>query len=129
MVHPALGPCWIWLGHQRQGGYGYREWRGAKVLAHRWSYELLVGPVPEGLELDHLCNTPACVNPRHLEPVTPTENMRRKVIRKTSCSHGHTYSPENTYVRRDGTRDCRKCISRRASQYKKRKRAERFTPA
>lgn len=71
--------CWLWLGYvnTRRGGYGEVYVRGGMKLAHRAVYELLVGPIPKGLEIDHLCRTRCCVNPNHLEPVTRAENMRR----------------------------------------------------
>lgn len=70
-------PCWIWAGGTSEDGYG-RAWaNGRQIPAHRHYYELHVGPIPEGLVLDHLCRIPSCVNPGHLEPVTPAENVRR----------------------------------------------------
>lgn len=75
--------CWLWTGAKTGAGYGMiREvGHGGKMLmAHRVAYELLVGPIPEGLFLDHLCRTPLCVNPAHLEPVTCRENMRRGLL-------------------------------------------------
>lgn len=78
------GSCWIWTGARNRGGYGVvgvgRRSEGTK-LAHRLSYEIHVGLIPDGLHLDHLCVTPACVNPEHLEPVTQQENNRRERAR------------------------------------------------
>jgi len=75
---PELGPCWLWTGGNDRRGYGrFSDADQRQVLAHRFAYELLVGPIPEGLDLDHLCRVPACVNPAHLEPVTNAENHRR----------------------------------------------------
>ena len=73
--------CWDWLGG-KSNGYG-RFWvEGRLVQAHRWAYETMVGPIPEGLTLDHLCRVRYCVNPSHLEPVTLGENIRRSFRKK-----------------------------------------------
>lgn len=98
--------CWIWpvvrsIGYGR--AYGTRQ-------AHRVVYERLVGPIPAGLQLDHLCRTPACVNPWHLEPVTAAENQRRgKRAQQTHCGRGHEFTAENTRIRGNGTRQCKTC--------------------
>lgn len=84
--------CWIHEGGTDRGGYG-RAWAdGRTVSVHRAAYEVLVGPIPPGLELDHLCRTPACYNPAHLEPVTPTENVRRSYEARGAAltEHGHS---------------------------------------
>lgn len=73
---PDLGPCWLWSG-ALHNGYGGFFADGQRWRVHRWSYEFLVGPIPEGLHLDHLCRVRHCVNPAHLEPVTNQENIRR----------------------------------------------------
>ncbi|WP_331756166.1 HNH endonuclease (plasmid) [Streptomyces sp. NBC_01590] len=99
------GECWLWTGYMRPDGYGKARGR----QAHRVVYELLVGPIGEGLELDHLCRRVACVNPVHLEPVTRLENMRRRYALVTHCKSGHEFTPENTYVMPDGHRSCRTC--------------------
>lgn len=82
VVDPATG-CWLWNRKIRKDGYGIKSTgKHTAIRAHRWVYEDLVGPIPEGLELDHLCNNPPCVNPDHLEPVTHEENMRRQWERR-----------------------------------------------
>ena len=115
--------CWLWTGAVDSGGYGnavwQRRWRGA----HQVSYELHVGQVPSGLELDHLCRVTRCVNPDHLEPVTPAENMRRRYATYTHCKSGHEFTVDNTYIRPSGQRDCRACIRSRVARYNARKAA------
>lgn len=108
--------CWVWPNKPKHG-YGQlfvdQKWR----IAHRWVYELLVGPIPTGLVLDHLCRNTICVNPRHLEPVTQRENMLRSETpvaqraAQTHCVNGHEFTPGNTIVRarKGGGRQCRQC--------------------
>ena len=87
-----LGPdCWLWQGRPNRFGYGqFRGIRGRMIMAHRFAYVLLRGPIPAGLTLDHLCETPACVRPSHLEPVTNSENLRRRHARKRDRENGVT---------------------------------------
>lgn len=120
--------CWIWQG-QLAYGYGvFSNGRRGGYAAHRFSYELCVAPIPEGLQLDHLCRNPPCVNPLHLEPVTPRENTLRGTsfaainATKTHCIRGHEFTPENTYVRPNGGgRACRACDLRRKSEANQRR--------
>lgn len=104
--------CWLWTGFCI-GGYGViGEW-DKSFMAHRLAYELLIGPIPDGLVIDHLCRVRNCVNPDHLEPVTLAENIRRGEVgrhnaTKTVCPQGHEYTEVNTYWYR-GTRSCRTC--------------------
>lgn len=117
--------CWEWRAGKNTKGYG-RFYLGGKrhIFAHRYSYELLVGPIPEGLVTDHLCRNPGCVNPAHLEPVTNRENILRGEnqvaanSRKTHCIRGHEFTPENTYrpSTRPNGRQCRECTLERAAR-------------
>ncbi len=110
-------PCWEWQGTRYHDEYGQFSIGGRKVRAHRFSYEYFKGPIPEGLEPDHLCRNHACVNPRHLETVSRSVNLRRGIgpalaalrqTAKTHCPHGHEYTESNTYGW-NGWRHCRAC--------------------
>lgn len=113
---PHLGPCWLWTAHRSSHGYGRVGVDGKGRQAHRVVYELLVGPIPDGMQLDHLCRVRHCVNPAHVEPVTPRENYRRGFsafgvnARKTECPQGHPYDEANTYFTPGGGRKCRACM-------------------
>lgn len=106
--------CWVWTRKIDRHGYGHVSVRGVDSLAHRAAYAELVGPIPEGLTIDHLCKQTKCVNPRHLEPVTVRENILRgngigvRNATKTHCSAGHPYDDRNTYLWH-GSRYCRAC--------------------
>lgn len=103
--------CWLWTASLNFKGYGVAcpGPAGRKAMAHRYAYETLVGPIPDGLQLDHLCRVRNCVNPAHLEPVTASENQRRAKALITKCPHGHAYTPENTYITPNGRRNCLTC--------------------
>lgn len=126
--------CWEWTGAKCSSGYGSVWMEGKCKSAHRAVYEWLVGPIPAGLVIDHLCRNRACVHPKHMELVTPLENHRRGihgVLKTLECKHGHPYTPENTRVNRKGSPVCRVCTrSRRPNQtgrtYKRRTTAASF---
>lgn len=113
--------CWVWTGLLSSSGYGrlYDPELRRTVPAHRASYEAHVGPIPPGLQLDHLCRVRACVNPSHLEPVTQTENVLRgegptaRRARADECVNGHPLAGDNLYVHPTrGHRLCRACMAK-----------------
>jgi hypothetical protein len=110
------------MGGKSSAGYG-QFWSGERLVgAHRWMYEYLVGPISDGLQLDHLCRVPACVNPAHLEPVTPKVNYLRGEsplavnARKSVCKNGHPFDEENTVIVPRG-RQCRACRKEASRKY------------
>lgn len=126
----AEGLCWIWTGRRRATGYGsFTDRRGGTThAAHRFAYELLVGPIPDGMELDHLCRVRPCVNPDHVEVVTPAENKRRgfgvnrTARERTHCPQGHPYSDDNIVRTVKGWRRCRRCRTEQSERaYARRK--------
>lgn len=113
--------CWIWQASKNRAGYGQTyAWRRG-WLAHRLSYTVIVGRIPFGFEIDHLCRTRACINPAHLEPVTKDENLRRQGLAVTRCPRGHKYTPENILRTRTG-RACRQCDRARSREWRAAKR-------
>lgn len=108
--------CWNWKGGKKRDGYGnFSDDTHRTLLAHRFAYEMIIGPIPDGLQLDHLCRNRSCVNPAHLEPVTNRENVLRGVsppamlAARTHCNNGHPFDLENTYFRTTGGRRCKVC--------------------
>lgn len=110
-VNKQTDGCWHWTGTRDQDGYGVlRAHKQRNIRAHRFAYELIVGPVGDGLVMDHLCRVRHCVNPEHLEPVTPRENVvRGEPKQRPHCANGHERTPENVRIRPDGARACRVC--------------------
>lgn len=107
----ADGDCLIWQGTQAGGHPSSRYPHTGDRYAHRLAYELAKGPIPQGLEIDHVCRRKLCVNPAHLEAVTRHENMHRGVKgQKTHCIRGHEFTPDNTRIDPNGTRHCKACM-------------------
>lgn len=124
--------CWLWTGAavpHPGGGYEKFQYEGKPIYAYRWLYSQLVAPIPEGLTIDHLCRTPECVKPEHLEPVPLRVNILRGLkgqgainARKTHCKHGHEFTPENTLLYKSAAngnlvRHCKRCIRIRTKLY------------
>lgn len=100
-VEKTLDGCWLWLKGKDTAGYGVFDYHSRSVSAHRFAYEVTKGKINDGLALDHLCRTPACVNPAHLDPVPNAVNILRGIgqcaqnARKTHCKRGHELSGKN----------------------------------
>jgi hypothetical protein len=124
------GPCWEWTGARTKDGYGLIG-LGGRVdglgYTHRVMWEALVGPIPAGLDIDHLCRVRHCCNPDHLDPVSRLENVRRGIgpaLKRgvTHCQRGHRFTPENT-IQSPRQRRCRTCHNARNRASRKEKNA------
>lgn len=116
--------CWVWSLTLTRRGYGKFHCDGRWVQAHRGIYEAVYGPIPEGLTVDHVCFNTACINPAHLQLLTLLENQRRQQSSfATHCKSGHPFDPTNTYIRKSGARQCRKCNAIAVAGYKARRMA------
>lgn len=126
-IHIDKNECWIWLGATSSAGYPRLIRNNSRIDIHRWFYEKYIGSIPHKFHVDHLCRTPSCVNPSHLEAVTSKENILRGVgpaainNKKTHCIHGHEFTVINTYIRKNGSRQCKTCVLART----KKKRSEK----
>lgn len=116
--------CWLWTGFIKPNGYG-QCWSGQRVMyAHRYSYELVYGNIPDKMTIDHLCKNRSCVNPKHMEVVTRGENTLRgdtvsaRSALKTHCPSRHAYTTDNTYVKNNGHRVCKTCAKARSQAYR-----------
>lgn len=139
-VERSIDPsaCWLWRGSLNASGYGRYEFKGQKRPAHRLAYEFLIGAIPDGLVIDHLCRVPSCVNPDHLEPVTPDENNRRRDAfhrqpgrmwhPRAECPEGHPLNGDNLIVHpsRPTRRRCRTCEHAKDAARRERKRLARL---
>ena len=121
--------CVEWSGTRYSSGYGrITEGRKKHYYVHRWAYEYFIGPIPEGMVIDHICRNRACCNPSHLEVVTSGENTRRGFPyreRKTHCIRGHEYTAENTHLNSAGFRECKICLKERGKRRNDEKKVRR----
>lgn len=127
--------CWEFTSCLNKAGYALFYLGHGHMQASRAAYILMVGPIPEGMFIDHLCRNLCCVNPKHLEPVTPSENVRRGMgrsgcrIRSAHCRKGHEFTPENTIYQKGGKhRSCRTCRRAYDREYQKDLRRRRSRP-
>lgn len=136
--HLGADECWPWRGNIDSEGYGRVRVGDVRRKTHQVSYERFIGPIPAGLEPDHLCRNRACFNPRHLEAVPNSVNWIRGAAftaanaRKTHCARGHEFTPENTYIGRHRERDgdqrvCRECMRQHKRNFRKRRAAKQHS--
>ena len=122
---PETG-CWVWALSLDPDGYGHirlgsrTDGTRRRMLAHRFAYQQFMGPLDPALTIDHLCRNRACVNPAHLEQVTPRENTQRGArATANECAKGHPFSGDNLVVTRSGKRRCRECANNYAREYQR----------
>lgn len=112
-MEPTSG-CWIWLGWVNPDGYGHIKRNKKMYMTHRYVYEKLNNPIPSNMTVDHICRVRSCCNPDHMDIVTQGENMRRSPrfnLSAIHCKRGHEFTPENSYMYKNGSRrTCRKCV-------------------
>lgn len=122
---PDLGSCWLWIASTNAHGYGTFKVENGSTLAHRISWSMHGGVVPKDMQIDHLCRVRNCVNPKHLEVVSPRVNTHRGFTnaRKIHCPKGHLYDGDNLYTTPKGrSRQCRECVRQSQRRYQARKR-------
>ncbi len=121
--------CWVWIGQVGNWGYGKFFAKGKHETAHRMSYKLFRGKIPNGKQIDHLCRNKLCVNPSHLEAVSIRENVLRGIglaaqnAQKTHCNNGHELSGSNLYICPRGKRECRRCRAQASMKFAHKKRS------
>ncbi len=122
--------CWEWQGNKLRG-YGQFWHDGKTVRAHRWAYEYHVGTIPDGLQIDHICENPSCVRWDHLMPATPKENIARYIAsgraHKTHCKRGHLFTDATTQWRPDGRRYCKECVKDKRGAAHRRNRTSKYS--
>lgn len=129
-IPPGLDtPCWIWTGSGNGDGYGQASYQGKQQFVHRVAYTIIVGPIPDGLQIDHLCRVRHCLNPQHLEPVTSLENsLRSDRATRTRCIRNHPLSGHNLIIKKSGARgrrECRTCALAATHRSAERRKARR----
>lgn len=128
VVKDEVTGCWLWQRYLVKGYGQFSVTRGERVYAHRFAWELLRGPIPDGLTIDHLCKVTACCNPSHLEPVTQAENTRRSWDEsgidpsRALCPNGHPWVGGDLYATPAGDRQCRACRREADARYRERRR-------
>ena len=128
-------PCWEWSGGLTVNGYGQITYQGVHYQFHRFIYEYFYGKIDSNLVIHHKCYNRKCCNPQHLEQTTSKENTLDKSsssisavnATKTHCIHGHEYTPENTYLRPNGSRNCKICQRIREREWEQRKKTMEIT--
>ena len=125
-----MNDCIVWDRYVNDKGYGRRHHNGKFWLVHRLEWTLANGDIPEGMCVLHKCDNPPCINLDHLFLGTNVDNIADKVAKgrqarnyKTHCKNGHEYTPENTFIRKQGWKECRICIRTNQNNNRRKKKA------